>query len=62
MKKSFYLFFLVSWNVLLADVHALATADKKAAFIMIWNYYYYDDIPGIDAKVDLQVNSIPAKK
>src|SRR6266487_2085784 len=45
----------------IADVQALATADKKAAFIMVWNYYD-DDVQADDAKVNLHINSIPAKK
>ncbi len=44
----------------IADVQALATTDKKAAYIMIWNYYD-DDVPDAAAKINLHVNSIPAK-
>jgi xylan 1,4-beta-xylosidase len=44
-----------------ADVHAFVTADKRSADIMLWNYYD-DDQPALDARVNLQVNSIPAKK
>jgi xylan 1,4-beta-xylosidase len=45
----------------IADVHALATADKRSAYIMVWNYYD-DDIPALDAELNLQINSIPSKK
>ncbi|MDQ3844980.1 MAG: beta-xylosidase [Bacteroidota bacterium] len=45
----------------LADVQGLATADKNAAYIMVWNYYD-DDTPAPDASVQLQVANVPAKK
>jgi len=45
----------------IADVQALATADKKTAFIIVWNYYD-DDVQAADAKVNLQISAIPAKK
>ncbi|MEJ7679927.1 MAG: beta-xylosidase [Segetibacter sp.] len=42
-----------------ADVHALASAYKKSAYILLWNYYD-DDIPAVAAKVNLQLLNIPA--
>lgn len=40
------------------DVHAFASADKKSAYILLWNYY--DDISDTPAKVNLQLSAIPA--
>jgi len=45
----------------IADVQALATVNKKTAYIMVWNYYD-DDVSTADSKVNLQVHSIPGKK
>jgi xylan 1,4-beta-xylosidase len=44
-----------------ADIDALASADKKAAGIMVWNYHD-DDVPAPDAPIQLDIQSIPAKK
>jgi len=43
------------------DVNALATADKKGAAVMIWNYHD-DDLPFNDAPVEITIKNIPAKK
>lgn len=42
-------------------IDALATADKKSATILLWNYYD-DDVPAKAALVRLQLGSIPSKK
>jgi xylan 1,4-beta-xylosidase len=44
-----------------ADIDALATATKKEAYIMLWNYYD-DDLPAPPAEVHLELSSIPAGK
>ncbi len=44
---------------LTADVDALASADKKSAYILLWNYYD-DDLSAVPAKVNLQLHNIPA--
>jgi xylan 1,4-beta-xylosidase len=44
----------------IADVNALASSDKKSAYVMVWNYYD-DDLPAAPASVTIQVKNIPAK-
>ena len=44
-----------------ADIHAIATADKKSAWIMVWNYYD-DDLPAAPASVTIHLNNLPAGK
>ncbi|WP_121357491.1 GH39 family glycosyl hydrolase [Flavisolibacter nicotianae] len=44
----------------LADINAIASADKKAAYVMVWNYYD-DDLPAAPALVSIAVKNIPAK-
>lgn len=41
------------------DVHALASADKRSAYILLWNYYD-DDVASVASKINLQLNAIPA--
>jgi xylan 1,4-beta-xylosidase len=43
------------------DVHALATADKGSASIMVWNYHDAD-IRRVDAALRIVVKGIPAEK
>ncbi len=45
----------------IADVDALATADNKHAYVLLWNYYD-DDLPAEAATIKLQLYSIPGKK
>ena len=41
------------------DIQAIASSDKKSAWIMVWNYYD-DDLPAAPASVTIQLNNIPA--
>jgi xylan 1,4-beta-xylosidase len=43
----------------ISDLYAFASADKKLAYILLWNSYD-DDISGTPAKVNLQLSAIPA--
>lgn len=42
-----------------ADIQAIASSDKKTAWIMVWNYYD-DDLPSAPSPVTIQLNNIPA--
>jgi xylan 1,4-beta-xylosidase len=44
-----------------ADIHAVASADKKSAWVMVWNYYD-DDLPSTQASVTIHVNNLPNNK
>lgn len=45
----------------LADVQAIASADKNSAWIMVWNYYD-DDVEAAPASVLLRLKNLPAEK
>jgi xylan 1,4-beta-xylosidase len=44
-----------------ADIDALASAGKKTAGILVWNYHD-DDVAAPPAAIQLEIQSIPAKK
>lgn len=43
-----------------ADIHALASGNKKSAFVMLWNYYD-DDLPAALSAATIEIKNIPAK-
>ena len=43
------------------DIGVLASADKKGASFMVWNYHD-DDLPAEDAKVEINLKNIPSNK
>jgi xylan 1,4-beta-xylosidase len=45
----------------LADIDAIATLDKTALAVMMWNYYD-DDLKTADASINLDIEHIPVKK
>jgi xylan 1,4-beta-xylosidase len=45
----------------IADIHAIASGNRRTAYVMVW-HYYDDDLPAAPASVTIQVKNIPAKR
>jgi xylan 1,4-beta-xylosidase len=44
-----------------ADINALASREKRAVAVMVWNYHD-DDLPAPPAEIDLSIEGLPAER